>query len=147
MDSRTARLAASLAVAVAVPAALPGVALAGGDLDFDGPFSGSVSSEGGWSNFTVVRCDPDGHYVAIRIDDFTSPSGRAMVFAANKTDAWEAPYGSGTATIAKGDTEGLHIGDNNHCWRFKAKVAPGRDTNGTLSPGWGVTSFDGNLKY
>lgn len=67
-----------------------------------------------------------------------------MQFRPLNTYNWDY-QGTGFTNVAVGDTADMPL--DNHCWRFAARVSPGRDTNGALSPGDGNTTFDGNLKY
>jgi hypothetical protein len=120
-------------------------AYGGGSTDYQGPFSGSVDSGGAVTKFGTIRCDDDGYSVGITVDSFTSPSGRQMNFRPVESASWDYQSGSAWIGIAQGDSG--EMGLTQHCWRFGVFVSPGRDTNGTLSPGNGTTSFDGQLKY
>ena len=109
-------------------------------------FNGSVNSGGLWSNFTVARESAfQWQSVRITIHDFTSPNSRWMNFEPNRCWDWSRHQAFSSPWISKGGT--LWMDKSEACWRFAGRVQPGRDTNGSLSPGTGVTSFNGELFY
>ncbi|QXC62408.1 hypothetical protein KSP35_06300 [Aquihabitans sp. G128] len=139
------RRALAGAAAVLAPICIQSPAQAGGGIDYQGGFAGKVDSAGGVDYFETVRCDSDGLSVGIAVDSFTSPDNRLMVFQPLNSYNWNYQIGGGTAYVSEGDSSNMALG--NHCWRFAINVTPGRDTNGFLSPGYGNTSFDGQLKF
>jgi hypothetical protein len=144
-STRNAALALAAGFAAAFPMSVVTAARAGGSTDYSGSFGGDVDSGGTVTKFTTVRCDSDGYSAGITVDSFTSPSSRQMNFRPVQTAAWDYQSGTSWLGIAQGDTAVMDL--TQHCWRFGVYVSPGRDTNGSLSPGDGTTTFDGQLKY
>lgn len=114
----------------------------------DEPFGGVVNS-GGWdSNFTTQRYSPDPYQrgVYIQIYSFTSSDGRRMFFGPNNCYDFNLQPGYVMSTNYAGGPTAEMI-KTRQCWRFRARVDPGRDTNGSWSAGFGNTTFNGNVDY
>ena len=56
---------------VTMPLLVGAPAQAGGDVDYQGAFRGTVDSGGPMEQFSTSQCDTDGYSVGITIDGFT----------------------------------------------------------------------------
>lgn len=142
--SSRAVIAAAFAVVLLIGGAGPASGYLGA---YDGNFSGTVSSNGSLSKFSTVRYSPDPNETAVQIgiDNFTSSSDRRMLFAPVNCYNWDLQYGYNGASVPANGSDYMHKA--HQCFRIAAQVSPGRDTNGSLTPGSGNTTFNGWIAW
>jgi hypothetical protein len=110
--------------------------------------SGVVNSGGYLSKYTVQRFtdDPGERYVRIDQYTFTSPQGRGMIYGPINCFDWNLQPNYRQAGPLAVDQTG-YMYKTRQCWRFAARVTPGRDTNGGFSAGFGNTTWYTRITY
>lgn len=109
--------------------------------------SGVVNSGGHLSRYSTQRFTADRYerYVGIAQYDFTSRDGRGMIYGPLNCFDWNFQPGYGQAgPLAYGQYGYMY--KTRQCWRFAARVTPGRDTNG-ISFGFGNTTWYTRIDY